>query len=503
MRVLIAAAALLASAAPASAAWHEARTKHFIILSEQRPDELKSYAVKLERFDAAVRQVRGWADPPLSDGARLTVFDLPNVLAIQKLASDENIAGFYVPRASGPVAFVSTRDRSRDRGANDHTLQHEYTHHLMLTHPDSPLAAWLVEGTAEFFGTAQVENNGGVKIGFPPQRRAYGILNDIGFSAGDLLAGARPKNDLERSSVYGKGWLLTHYLAFNQARRGQLSRYVDGLARGEPGAKAAAAAFGDLKQLDKEIDIYATKSFSALRVAPGPVPDVQIRRLSDGEAAIMPVRIRVDRGRIAAELPALTEEARGIAARYPNDAAVQTVLAEVELNARRVPEAIAAADRALAADPKNINAMILKGRALLADARGKGPSADWTQVRRWLVQANRADTENAEPLYLYYQSFPAARQKPTADAIKGLYYAHLLAPHDVGLRYTVVRQHLIDGDLKAAQKSFAPIFSNPHIELEKRPKLVEAMDKMRGGDAQGAIAALNADYRTDRGGGAN
>jgi hypothetical protein len=162
---------------------------------------------------------------------------------------------------------------------------------------------------------------------------------------------------------------------------------------------------------------------------------------------------------------------------------------------------MAAADRALAADPKNINAMILKGRALLADARGKGPGADWTQVRRYLIQANRADTENAEPLFLYYQTFLAARQKPSEDAIKGLYYAHLLAPHDVGLRYAVVRQHLIDNDLKAAQKSFAPIISNPHIELEKRPKLTEAMDMMRAGDRDGAMAALAADLRGERGGG--
>ena len=206
-RVIMAAALSLASTAPAFAAWHEARTKHFIIYSEQRPDDLKSYAEKLERFDAAVRRVRGYADPALTDGARLTIFDLPSVAAVQRLLpGNSNAAGFYIPRASGAVAFVSSRDDRSGRSlAPSHLIQHEYTHHLMLTDPNSPLAAWLVEGTAEFFGTAIVEPNGSVKIGYPPQGRAQSILRDVGFSAGDLLAGTRARSDFDRSSVYGKG----------------------------------------------------------------------------------------------------------------------------------------------------------------------------------------------------------------------------------------------------------------------------------------------------------
>ncbi|NJC06566.1 hypothetical protein GGQ97_002359 [Sphingomonas kaistensis] len=498
---MLAATLSVAATSPAFAAWHEARTKHFIIYSEQRPAELKTYAEKLERFDAAVRQVRGYADPPLTDGARLTIFDLPNIVAVQKLLPRQmNAAGFYIPRASGAVAFVSSSDKSLGGSLRaDHLLQHEYTHHLMLTDPESPLAAWLVEGTAEFFGTAEVEKNGGVKIGFPPQGRANTILRDLGFSAGDLLSGARPKTDLERSSVYAKGWLLTHYLAFNQARRGQLGRYVNGLARGEPFAKAAVAAFGDLKQLDKEIDVYGSKTFAALRVQPGPAPTVEIRRLSEGEAAIMPMRIRTDRGLRPVDLPVVTEQTRAIAARYPDDPAVLAVLAEVELSARRFWPAVAAADRALAKDPKHIGAMITKGRALLGEARGKGSKADWTEVRRWLIQANRADTENAEPLFLYYQTFQAAGQKPTADAIKGLYYAHVLAPHDMGLRFNVVRQRLTDGEIPAALRSFAPIVANPHIDLDKRPKLLEALQKMQANDAAGALAAIEVDYRARQG----
>ena len=50
MRLLIvAAAALMACAAPVSAQWHQAKTRHFIIYSEQKPAELKAYAERLTR----------------------------------------------------------------------------------------------------------------------------------------------------------------------------------------------------------------------------------------------------------------------------------------------------------------------------------------------------------------------------------------------------------------------------------------------------------------------
>jgi hypothetical protein len=49
---------------PAAAAWYEAKSRHFIIYSEQRPDELQRYAEDLERFDKAVRILRTIDDPP-------------------------------------------------------------------------------------------------------------------------------------------------------------------------------------------------------------------------------------------------------------------------------------------------------------------------------------------------------------------------------------------------------------------------------------------------------
>ena len=83
------AALIMNGAAPAQAAWHRASSAHFIIYADQSPAKLRDFAVKLERFDKAVRIARSMHDVPIGDGNRLTVFVVSNPRAVQKLARDK------------------------------------------------------------------------------------------------------------------------------------------------------------------------------------------------------------------------------------------------------------------------------------------------------------------------------------------------------------------------------------------------------------------------------
>lgn len=109
-RLLFAAGLALLSAGQAVAAWNEAKTKHFIIYSEQSPKALHAFAERLERFDAAVRLIRRMPDPELTDGGKVTIYVLPTLAALQKLHSDRssNVYGFYIPRASGSSPLSPT-----------------------------------------------------------------------------------------------------------------------------------------------------------------------------------------------------------------------------------------------------------------------------------------------------------------------------------------------------------------------------------------------------------
>ena len=64
-------------------------------------------------------------------------------------------------------------------------------------------------------------------------------------------------------SIYGRGWLLVHYLTFEKSRAGQLERYVDMMSKGTPPLAAAQSAFGDLKQLDRELNSYLNRKMLA------------------------------------------------------------------------------------------------------------------------------------------------------------------------------------------------------------------------------------------------
>src|SRR5688572_10896035 len=107
---MLGAVAIVASV-PGAAAWHKASSAHFVIYTDDSPGKLRQFATKLEKFDRAVRQVRGMGDPPMGDGNRLQVFVVPTVRDVQLLGGRTSsgmtkFAGFYQGRAEGSVAVV-------------------------------------------------------------------------------------------------------------------------------------------------------------------------------------------------------------------------------------------------------------------------------------------------------------------------------------------------------------------------------------------------------------
>jgi tetratricopeptide (TPR) repeat protein len=506
MRILAAIVALLMPAI-ASATWHEAKSKHFIIYADLKPDELKQYAARLERFDQAVRYLRGMNDPSLTDAGRLTIYVLRSESAVEKLAQQgAGVSGFYTSRASGSVAFVprsaGTRWNKWDLDA-EQIFFHEYAHHMQLQNASVVIPAWAVEGFAEFFATAQINEDGSVSIGSPPLYRAYGLVNLSGLTIEEMLGGVsgRSISDAERELLYGRGWLLTHYLSFEPTRRGQLTRYIDAIQKGQSAIESAKAAFGDLRKLDRELNSYMNqRKLKYVRIdgkviSPGPVA---VRPLSSAEAAIMNVHIRSTRGVNKKTAQGVAADARKMAATYPNEAFVQGVLAEAEFDAGNFAAAEAAADHAMAADPNNVHALIYKGRAEMELAKDNG-GANWRDIRGWFSRANRLDTENAEPLLLFYQTYERAGVVPTKNAVEGLLYAVALAPQDDGIRLEAVHQLLIDGRLAEARATFAPLAFHPHAPDRFRQSNAQVMAAIDAGDAKRALSTLEAAMKQPEG----
>src|SRR4051812_12426288 len=133
LKYFLAGACALFAASPGQAAWHEAKSKHFVVYADKDPATLKAFAEKLERFDSAVREARGVPDVKPGQSTRVTLYVLRDIGAVQKILGkgSEGVAGFYLPQANGSVAFVPDRkDTSKWGLSGESIFLHEYTHHL-------------------------------------------------------------------------------------------------------------------------------------------------------------------------------------------------------------------------------------------------------------------------------------------------------------------------------------------------------------------------------------
>lgn len=468
------AAMFVAVAVPAQAAWHEAKSKHFIIYADDNPKSLTAFATRLEQFDQAARALLQRQDPPVGDGNRVTIYVLPTDADVRKLAGETGgfLSGFYTGRVEGSLVYVPKRLSAGDQTSRDTVLYHEYSHHLMMQQLDQPYPEWYVEGFAEFLSTPVFNRDGSVGLGRVPQHRGWGLFNGqrlpiealLGQTYGDITK--LPTE--QRESIYGRGWLLVHYLVMEPSRKGQLERYILRVSAGTSPLQAAQAAFGDLKRLDKDLEAYLNRSrvqyfiVGAGRVHPSPV---DVRPLTPGGSEMILLRARLKNGVASSAREALAAEIRVIAQRYPQDELVQSTLAEAELDAEHAAAAEAAADRAIRSNPRNTEALVLKGRAIALRARDADADEReklFNAARAQFLAANKVDTEDPEPLMQFYKTFVSEGVRPTDNALAALHYASDLAPQDLGLRVNSAIAYLNEGKLKEARRTLIPVAYSPH-----------------------------------------
>jgi tetratricopeptide (TPR) repeat protein len=471
MRNWIGALALLLMILPgaARAEWLEASSAHFVVYANDSERDARKFSEQLERFHSAMEIVTGLEMDAPSPSNRVTVFMVKNQREVERLIGINNVGGFYIPRAGGSVAFVP-RVEARN-GQPDYAmiaLLHEYAHHFLLSSSAFPSPRWFGEGGAEFFASADFDKDGGIGIGLPAIHRANELAYGRNVPVAELVDTVASEKLTwgTYDAFYGKSWLLYHYLVFTPSRSGQLRAYLRAMAGGKTSLQAAQDAFGDLDQLETDLQAYrGQRTLLSMRLRPDQVTigPVAIRRLSPGEAAMMPVQIRSRRGVTREQAVELLAEAREIAARYPADAAVLAALAEAEFDAGNDAEAIAAADRALALDPNQVNAYVQKGFALfrLASA-AEDKNAAYRQAVAPFLALNRLENDHPLPLVYYFRSFAERGAPAPEQAVRGLERASELAPFDLDLRLNLAAYQLRTGDLAAARGNMVPIAYHPH-----------------------------------------
>ena len=490
-------AVALIVASPAAATWQQATSKHFVIYGDMPLEEMKTYATKLETFDAAARLVRKMPDPVVGDGNRVQVLVVPTMLDVNELYgnAEAGIGGYYVGDVAGPYLVTPLKARQildYRRLTPETVFFHEYTHHLQLQNSNRPMPTWLIEGFAEFFSNPIFGADGSIGLGTPATQRAETLLKGRWAPIADLISGDAISISYSGFWIqnYAQGWLMTHYLSFEPSRRGQIDAYVERINKGENSLAAAKAVFGDLGKLDAELRAYVhVKRFPYLKInsAKLNIAPVTVTTLPPGANEALMARIQVKTGYGSVSRASVLTKLKDIASRYPDDLLVERTLAQAAYDNKDYTLSESAGDAALKIDPKSTEALVYKGRSYLARAKLSHKPEEFKQARHWFLAANAIDKEDPEPLYLYYRTFRAASQVAPKGAMDALSYATLLAPRDGVVAANLVIEYLRQKNLEAAADALRPIAYRPDLGQSKDNKAYTVLKMIQAGDGDGAL----------------
>jgi len=500
--VLSLAASLLVSPV-AKATWYEARTDHFVLTIDASEEDARAFALRLERFDHALQLLYGVNDTADRRTRPIHVYALSQGLFAMTCRCGSVLA-YYSPRAAGSfilTQYVPKTDLKATTGSwsTQTLLLHEYGHHFMYSNFPVAYPFWYSEGFAEFNANASFEKDGSLILGYPANYRAEGLRNgNVSMKQVFEPETYGYPSDIER--LYGRGWLLTNYLMLTPQRKGQLTTYLTALNKGVRSYAAAQQAFGDVGKLDDELEAYRKGQLAPpLRIPASTAPmNVTLTAYSPGQAEMLPSYLLFKDGVAKNYRLGFAMSAAKIASRYPDDAIVQAQMAEIEYITGRLDRADAAADRALAIKPGMIDALVRKGMIAArraAEAKPADPKA-WSAARAWYLKANRADPNAVMPLYLYYASFVAAKEKPSAGAVNALMRAAVLAPESGDTRYAAARQKLLERDAVTARALLQPLAYAPHRRRDRNiPR--ELITLIDAANIDAAIALITRDEDKD------
>ncbi|WP_133364897.1 hypothetical protein [Qipengyuania sediminis] len=483
--------------------WAFAESDRFRVYSEGGEEAARSMAIKLERLDDAMRLFTGVKPPagPTPSNGKVTLYQFGSSDDIGGLINAPGVYGFFISRAGDSVAYVPLMaDRKKQSTASpgarqsydfgpdgidpEPVLFHEYAHYFMYYHRPAAYPMWYSEGFAELFGTIKLDEKG-FALGEAPRHR------DVEFRMVDVSTAKMfdSKSSFATFPYYGHGWLAVSYLTFKPERKGQLAKYLTALQRGVDGKTAAQDAFGDLGKLERELNAYRRERAMGMR-AEYPMqgePRVTVRKLTEAEAAAMQIVAQADVGLSREKARGLVDDARRVAAQYPQSVRVQLVAVETELAAGNLDEAEKRAAAIVAANPKTVDAHLF--RAMVAMERAKSDPKWLATARAHYIAANNVDENEPRALAGYYATYVLAKETPPEGALAALESAFTAAPFDDDIRRKLAHLLLLENKDAQAKMIIAPIAFWPHANKEGK-RLRELLAGLDRGERQPLIDEL-------------
>jgi tetratricopeptide (TPR) repeat protein len=498
-RILIASAlTLLALATPAHADWRRAESPNFIVYSQGHEGELRRYVRNLEVYDHILRARMGL--PAAAAGRKLPIYLVRGHSDLAQInpGTGPNVAGTYFP-VGEDIFAAAINDREQDY------LFHEYFHHFTLQLPATAgYPAWLVEGLAEYFMTAEVLE-GSVRIGGYNENRIYGLFATSWIPLDDLLTQrvGEARRGSHRNTYYPVSWLLTHWFMSEEPRRVQLRAYLEALREGVDSVTAMEQATG---MTTSEIT-RALRRYTRLRVitytATFPAPEITVTRLPRSADDLLLIGQRLKVG-VAAERRADTAAlVRRLAARHPDDpfALLQLGHAELHFGDPDVGEAVLT--RLLEREPDNVEALQLMATRYIRLAEESDRTLElMRQARTYLARAHAADPNHYYTLQLLAETRQMAADYPTDNDMLTWDRAFQLAPQLAAIRLGFANALMEAEEFEQAELVLQPLANAPHggATAERAAALLDRAVKRQSPFTGEELAAASAETAPEDGG---
>ncbi len=348
--------------------WVEARSTHFIVLTNSGEERARHLAGQFERmhtvFGKLLPTQNDNADPPI---VVLAVKDKKDIRALEPAAylgkNQMDLAGFFL-RAPEKNYILLRLDAAP--GHAFATVYHEYTHY-MLRKANHWLPLWMNEGLAQYYENTEIDDKSAWLGQANGERLRFLNRNDLLPIATLVTIDAKSPyyHDEEKGSIfYAESWALTHYLIVSDRIQGthRMHEYSRLLEQGENSATAAKQAFGDLGKLQAGLTDYLKQRKFMYFMMPAEVAAkdtlVGVRTVSTGKA--------------------------------------DAIRADILMYTERRPEARALAETVLRDDPGNALAHETMGYMRYADGDIEG-------ARKWYAEAAALDPESYVA-HFYYAS---------------------------------------------------------------------------------------------------
>ena len=246
--------------------WISVRSPHFVVATNSNEKQGRHIAGQFERMRSLFHQL--FPKAQLDSGSPIIVLAIRDEKGFRALEPAE-----YLQKGSLQLGGLFLRAPEKNyvllrldaEGEHPYAVvYHEYTHFLMAKFAEF-MPLWMNEGLAEFFQNTEFRDKE-VLLGEPSRDDILYLRENRLLPLTTLLSVDQKSpyyHEEHKGSVfYAQSWALAHYLMLKAAhdKTDPLQHYLDLTSQNVDPVTAAAKAFGDLGQLQMELQGYINRS---------------------------------------------------------------------------------------------------------------------------------------------------------------------------------------------------------------------------------------------------